>query len=204
MATAVKHQFVTKKQPKHALARNGPIVGRARQALRRVATQFGEVVEAGNTEVRVRTSRGLDLTLSYNPGNYVFSRVYNLTVRALLPETSDVPAGLKLSFARGETTFASTGSTAAQTEHADVLKRLNVSTAPQLNDIDLHSGSVKTASATKTGERKTVEIVPLGGSFVWVLIPPVFHATAFPKGEPDRIIALIETLTAWKYDPGSH
>lgn len=204
MATAVKHRLESQKASKHALAGRGPIVDRARRALQRVAEQFGEVTSTGDTEVHVCTASGIDLTLSYNPGNYVFSRVYNLTVKAHLPESSEVPAGLKLSFARGETKFVTANSAHTSTSKAsEVLDRLNARVTSKLNSIDLHSGSVKTASASKKGERKSVTIVPLGGSFVWVLIPPVFHATAFPQGEPERIISLIETLATWKFDPGS-
>ena len=177
-----------RKERRHALAGDGPIVGRARAALRRVAEQFGEVTSTDRTTVTVRTPEGLVLELSYDPGNYVFSRVYNLTIRAALPASSRVPGGITVSHRdRGGPRFegAQAGSR--------TLDALNREFGAQLGGIDLLRGEVAGA-----GNDRSVTLTPLGGSFVWVLLPPVFHATAFPAGEPQRIRTLIAALADWE------
>lgn len=177
------------RQRKHALAGRGPIVDRARQALRIVAGRFGEVVTSTETSVEVRTEDGIELTLSYDPGNYIFSRVYNLTISADLPAGSPVPAGLELSHrerAGAKYVAARSGSGSASPV---VLRRLNEAAAPHLKGIDLHSSK----TSVRNGGR-SLTVIPLGGSFVWVLIPPVFKATAFPQGEPARILDLIRAV----------
>lgn len=176
---------------KHALAGNGLIVDRARRALRHVAEQFGEVGRITQTTVEVRTHDGIDLTLSYNPGNYVFSRVYNLTVTAALPEASAAPSAVELTFKGGEAHYIRKdgGDSAA-------LGRLNRVARPHLSKIDMHSSSI----GKERGVRR-ITVVPLGGAYVWVLIPPVFKATAFPPGEPDRILDLIRAVRGLGVDP---
>ncbi|MBK0422477.1 hypothetical protein JD292_10380 [Leucobacter sp. CSA2] len=198
------------RQRKHALAGDGPIVGRARASLRRVAEQFGTIEAADRTSVRVRTSEGVPLTLSYSPGNYVFSRVYNLTVTAELPPESEVPAGIEVSHrGRGGAHFiassgpANTGAFGVPGGPANSSGRAvdrALVASPRLGALNAavreHLAGIDLVSARITAERGTrsVTITPLGGSFVWVLIPPVFHATAFPAGEPRRIIDLVAAL----------
>ena len=185
------------KQRKHALAGHGPIVDRARQALRHVAGQFGEVTASTDTSVEVRTEDGIELTLSYDPGNYIFSRVYNLTISVDLPTGSPVPAGLELSHrdrAGAKYVAAGSGSGSRSAPGSGsvapgALRRLNEAAAAHLNGIDLHSSR----TSVRNG-RRSLTLTPLGGSFVWVLIPPVFKATAFPKGEPARILDLIRAI----------
>lgn len=176
------------KRQRHALHGNGPIVDRARQALRRVASEFGEVTATQHTSVSVRTSSGIALQLSYDPGNYVFSRVYNLRVSVTLPEGSPVPSGLKLSH-KVEPHLTAT----AEPSRAALFEDLNAMLKPHLAAID-------TVAVTTSGQGKNRQftVVPMGGSYVWVLIPPVFKATAFPRGEVQRIINLIHAVLAYQ------
>lgn len=174
---------------KHALDGHGPIVDRARHALRHVATQFGEVVRTDDTTVRARTSDGIELTLSYAPGNYVFSRVYNLTVEAELPPEAGFPSGIAISHAQhsGPTFTQGKGFRSGRVS----LAQLNSACTAQLNTID-----VLQASITARGTARVLSITPMGGSYVWVLIPPVFKATTFPQGEPERILQFIRSVRA--------
>lgn len=175
---------------KHALAGDGPIVSRARAALRRAAEQFGRIESVSRTEAVVRTDDGIRVTLSYDPGNYVFSRVYNLTVSAELPAESAVPANIEVTHrGRAGARFVAKGNHATPAR----LTELNSAVAGSLAGVDL-------VSARVTAQRgiRAVTVTPLGGSFVWVLLPPVFHATAFPAGEPARILDLIRELRGWQ------
>lgn len=181
------------KARRHALAGNGLIVNRARRALHFVAEQFGEITGASQTEVRVRTSDGIELTLSYNPGNYVFSRVYNLTITAALPDDSKAPSAVKVSF-KGRDGAHYVRNDGAQDSAA--LRSLNDRVRPLLADIDVYASDI-----TKTGGVRRITITPFGGSFVWVLIPPVFKATTFPQGEPERILGLIRAVRSLGVEP---
>ncbi|GAA2839492.1 hypothetical protein FB468_1193 [Leucobacter komagatae] len=190
---------------KHPLAGSGPIVDRARAALLRTATEFGDVVASDQTSVTARTPDGLEVTLSYEGGNFVFSRVYNLTLSVALPAESDVPTGLKLSHrARSGPQFVRAGSGAGTSAHTSVgqpgaggalaarLTALNSSVGDRLRGVDL-------VAATVSGPRtsRTLTLTPMGGSYVWVLIPPVFKATAFPAGEPERLLDIVRALRTW-------
>lgn len=170
---------------RHALAGNGPVVDRARRALRMVAEQFGTVTGKDQTTVDVRTADGIELTLSYDPGNYVFSRVYNLTISTRLPEGSTAPNDVKLVHRgqRGGRFVVDRGTGPAQS----LLDRLNEVAGPHLAGVDMISSSISA---------RTLTLTPMGGSYVWVLIPPVFKATAFPPGEPDRLLAYIRAIRA--------
>ncbi|MBK0418966.1 hypothetical protein JD276_07950 [Leucobacter sp. CSA1] len=192
--------FRARAERKHALAGNGPIVDRARRALRLVAEQFGEVTATTQTTVDVRTPDGIELTLSYDPGNYIFSRVYNLAISTTLPDGSAAPSGVAVSHrdrggaryvpAAGRATGGpARGGGAAPSGGSGALRRLNEVAGPLLDGIDLHSSTIAT-----TGGGRTLTVTPLGGSYVWVLIPPVFKATAFPQGEPERILELIRAV----------
>ena len=174
------------KTRKHALAGNGPIVDRARAALRRVAEQFGEVSTATQTSVDVRTGDGLELSLSYDPGNYVFSRVYNLTISVALAATSTAPVGVKVSHrGPGGARYVNSGGEAA----SEAIVRLNEVACPHIKGIDLHSSTIAAVDS-----ELVLTVTPLGGSYVWVLIPPVYKATSFPEGEPERILDLIRAI----------
>lgn len=174
------------KERKHALAGNGPIVDRARDALHRVALQFGNVIGTTQTSVAVRTTDGIELSLSYDPGNFVFSRVYNLTISTVLPTGSWAPSGVRISHKdRGGPRYIKEGADAATA----AVDRLNTAARPHLDGIDVLSSAI----TTRDGKR-IFTMTPLGGSYVWVLIPPVFKATALPPGEPDRILALIRAV----------
>lgn len=177
---------------RHALAGQGLIVTRARAALRRVAAQFGEITRADDTSVEVRTSDGLSLTLSYDPGDYVFSRVYNLTVTATLPADSAVPGDLVLSHRNGGSRYARKRASGSGDRALDAL---NAAVGERIERVDLLRSEV---SGPKGG--RTVTLTPLGGAYVWVLIPPVFKATAFPPGEPERMLDLIRALASWRAD----
>lgn len=172
---------------RHALSGNGPIVDRARAALHAVAAQFGTVRSSTQTEVEVRTSDGIPITFSYDPGNYVFSRVYNLTIKTVLPGGSNLPGGVKLSHRlRSGAEYVPARALPAD---AAKVRMLNTIARPHLSGIDLSSSTITTRAG-----RRVLTITPLGGSYVWVLIPPVFKATAFPPGEPARIIDLIRAI----------
>ncbi|MFF8818397.1 hypothetical protein ACF07D_10425 [Leucobacter sp. NPDC015123] len=191
---------------KHPLAGSGPIVDRARAALLRTATEFGEVVASDMTSVTARTRDGIDVTLSYEGGNFVFSRVYNLTLSVALPAESDVPTGLKLSHrARSGPQFVRAGSgaggaglpaarpaAASSSGGGGALAALHRSVGDLLRGVDL-------VTATVSGPRtsRTLTLTPMGGSYVWVLIPPVFKATAFPAGEPERLLEIVRALRTW-------
>lgn len=175
--------------PKHPLAGEGPIVNRARRALQHTAGAFGIVSEISQTEVTVITPDGLTLTLSYDPGNYVFSRVYGFTISASVPADSVAPEGVKLSHRgvpRGGTFVAARG--ASPSERA--LAALNVVAETHLATTDLVRASI--TGSRSTG--RTLTLSPMGGAFVWVLIPPVFKATAFPEGEPARLVELVKAV----------
>lgn len=177
-----------RRERKHPLAGEGPIVDRARRALRFTAEQFGTVLRADRTTVEVRTDAGIDLVLSYDPGNFIFSRVYAFTVSTRLPESALAPSGVKLSHRgtpRGGAFIPDRGATAQPSRDLD---RLNDAASPHLARIDL-------VHARISGSR-TLTLSPMGGAFVWVLIPPVFKATAFPPGEPARILDLIRAIRA--------
>lgn len=172
-----------RRTPKHPLAGNGPIVDRARRALRMVAEEFGTVTDTDQTSVRVRTEDGIPLTLSYQPGNYLFSRVYGLTVSTRLPQGCGAPNGVKLAHrSRPGGVFVPERGASTSTS---AVERLNDATEPHLTRIDTVSARIS---------ERTLTLTPMGGSYVWVLIPPVFKATAFPKGEPRRIIELIRAV----------
>ncbi|WP_440313010.1 hypothetical protein [Leucobacter chromiireducens] len=183
-----------RRRRRHPLAGAGPIVDRARAALVRTAAEFGEVVRKDQTSVTVRTGDGIEVTLSYDGGNFIFSRVYNLTLTASLPAASDVPTGLVLShrersgprFVRG----ADRG--AARATKDPQLAALNTNVSARLRAVDLLSGTV---AGPRSARRLT--LTPMGGSYVWVLIPPVFKATAFPAGEPERLLDIIRELRSW-------
>lgn len=181
---------------RHALAGEGPIVNRARAALRHVAEQFGTITETDPTTVSVRTPDGIPLVLSYDPGNYVFSRVYNLTITAPLPEDSPIPAGISLSHReRGGARYVrSAGAPASGGRAASGrLAQLNEALRDHVDGIDL-----LTSRVSDGGTGRSLTITPMGGSYVWVLIPPVFKATAFPAGEPQRILSLIREFRTWR------
>lgn len=175
---------------RHALAGNGPVVDRARRALRTTAEQFGEVVRSDRTTVEVRTSDGIELVLSYDPGNFIFSRVYAFTVSVKLPRESGVPAGVKLVHRGSQPGGTFVPDRGAAPDYRS-LARLNAAAAPHLAGIDMVRGTV-----SGVGGARTLTLSPMGGAFVWVLLPPVFKATAFPSGEPDRILALIRAVRA--------
>lgn len=179
---------------RHPLAGAGPIVDRARAALARTAKEFGTVVRKDETSVTARTADGIDVTLSYDGGNFIFSRVYNLTLTASLPAESDVPTGLALSHRErsGPRFVRGANRDAARTVEGPELAALNTSISAQLRAVDLLSASV---SGTRGARRLT--LTPMGGSYVWVLIPPVFKATAFPAGEPERLLDIIRQLRSW-------
>ena len=173
-----------KRERRNALASDGPIVNRARAALAHTATQFGTVTGADQTTVTVRTTDGIELTLAYDSGNYIFSRVYNLRITAALPHDADVPDGLELSFRdRGNVKYVMKKQAGgARPLGGARLAALNARVTDLLQKIDLLKSEVSGNS---------LSIVPMGGAYVWVLIPPVFKATAFPPGEVERIISLI-------------
>lgn len=174
------------KRRKHPLSGHGPIVDRARQALRFVAAQFGDVQKISQTNVTVRTHDDIEVTLSYAPGNYIFSRVYNLTVAVALPASSAAPTDVKLShWERGGVRYRSV----AGGEPSRAVRQLNEKAEPLIAGIDLHASTITTEKGVRT-----LTVTPLGGSYVWVLIPPVFKSTTFPAGEPDRILALIRAI----------
>lgn len=178
------------KQPKarrDALAGEGPIVNRARAALKHTAAAFGTIIATDQTSVTVRSDDGIQLKLSYNPGNYIFSRVYNLKISTVLPEETQVPGNIEL-------TFREKGSAKLVPKKQGSIPRpaagprltaLNARLAQQLAKIDLLETSV---------EGRSLSLVPMGGSFVWVLIPPIFKATAFPAGEVDRLLDLVRSF----------
>ncbi|MFV0254381.1 MAG: hypothetical protein ACK5H2_13725 [Beutenbergiaceae bacterium] len=170
---------------RHPLDGDGVIVTRARAALRRVAGQFGEVTGVSRTSVEVGTDDGLALTLSYDRGNYVFSRVYNLSISMAMDTVSAIPGDVGLS------SRARSGPRYTSKSTGD-LQALNAVAADHLRGIDVLRSQI-TRSATST----VMSLTPMGGSFVWVLIPPVFKATAFPPGEPDRIVQLFRAVDAW-------
>ena len=176
-----------KRPRRDALAGEGPIVNRARAALQHTAAQFGEVTAADQTTVTVRTADGITLTLSYDPGNYIFSRVYNLRIMAALPADTRVPSGIELSFReKGAVRYVPKKvGQATRPAPGPRLNAVNREVGGQLREIDLIASAV---------DGRTLSIVPMGGSFVWVLIPPVFKATAFPAGEVERILALIRSF----------
>ncbi|WP_125099841.1 hypothetical protein [Leucobacter chromiireducens] len=175
----------------HPLAGSGPIVDRARAALRRTAAEFGEIVRSEQTSVTVRTDDGIEVTLSYDGGNFIFSRVYNLTLTTTLPADSDVPTGLALSHReRSGPRLVRTADRGGAPDPR--LAALHEAVGAQLGAVDLISAAV---AGPRSARRLT--LTPMGGSYVWVLIPPVFKATAFPAGEPERLLDIVRALRTW-------
>lgn len=195
---------VPKVKPKRArrdpLAGEGVIVNRARAALKMTAQQFGTVIDTDQTSVTVRTAGGLRLTLRYDGGNYIFSRVYNLRVSMMLPADTLVPAELEIShrgkagirYVRSRSSAAKPGEFQAEASTSPAINDLNQRLQPLLRGIDVVSGLVQGPR-----NQRDFSLVPMGGSYVWVLIPPVFKATAFPVGEPERIIDLFQAAHDW-------
>ncbi|MEU3848063.1 hypothetical protein AB0E44_13890 [Micrococcus terreus] len=147
--------------------------------------EFGSIVSTTQTTVDVLTADGMSLTLSFDPGDYIFSRVYNLTITTELRPEVALPE-VKLSHRRsGGSQFVP-----IEGEHSAGVEMLNLVAAPHIAQIDIHSPQIQ---RDENGYRFTV--TPLGGAFVWVLIPPVFKATAFPPGEPERILDLIRAVS---------
>lgn len=179
-----------KRARRDPLASEGVIVNRARAALKMTAQQFGTIIDSDQTSVTVRTDGGLRLTLRYDGGNYIFSRVYNLRISTTLPADTLVPADVEITH-RGKAgiRFARTRSSAVAPEvvPSPAVEELNRRVHPLLQGIDVVSGRV-----TGPKHSREISLVPMGGSYVWVLIPPVFKATAFPAGEPERIIKLLQ------------
>lgn len=169
-----------------AMRKGGPIADRARVALRTVAEQFGRVEQMTKTAVSVDTGEGFNLNLHYELGNFLFSRVYNLQITSALPDTVSFSRDLSLSY-RGSVSPRFIGKASAV--HEEETAKLNDVVRPLLSSIDLASANVDTV-----GGASKLTLSPLGGSFVWVLIPPIFKVTAFPTGEPARIINLITTI----------
>src|SRR5690606_33239892 len=153
--------------PRDALEGEGPIVNRARSALKNTAAQFGTVTSFDRKTVTVLTARRLTLAFSYTSGNYLFSRVYHLIISVGLPPQTRVPTEIELSFnGKGAPEFHPKRKTRSLRPTAGPrLNALNAQISAQLREIDLIQSEV-------TG--RTLNVVPLGGSFVWVLIPPVF------------------------------
>ncbi|WP_309131169.1 hypothetical protein [Brevibacterium sp.] len=190
------------KPQKNALDGDGPIVDRARQALYRVAAQFGEVTDRERTQATVTTPDGLELVFAYDNGNYIFSRVYNLSISTVLPMGTEVQAGTEVAFkgsagpafvpaktAGGLAVARTATTTASSATTTSAMADLNAVAGDHLRGIDLLSAQVRSQAG-----RRVLHLTPMGGSFVWVLIPPVFKATAFPPGEPGRILELIRAL----------
>jgi hypothetical protein len=169
------------------LEKDGPIVSRARASLLRVATEFGQVTAKNGSQVTVRTDNGLTLRLSYEYGNYLFSRVYNLAVSVDLPKGSPIPSGLRLSHRKAEgPRFRS-----ASAEGTAAAVQLERSIGKELAEIDLASATTHTSEGTVR-----LTLTPLGGAFVWVLLPPVFKTIAFPAGEIERIESVLSIASA--------
>jgi hypothetical protein len=177
--------YFAKSSPAHPLSKSGPINNRARKNLTAVAAQFGEVIETNASSVRVKTRDHKLLTLSYEQGNFIFSRVYNLTIRYDLPEDSSTPSDIFLKFSGKQPHFVQKADRKAD------LSRLNAAVAEMLQTVDLHSAYVRERHG-----HKELTVVPLGGAFVWVLIPPVFKNIAFPQGEPKRLMRLVDRLAS--------
>lgn len=175
-----------------ALAGQGPIVDRARSALHQIATQFGTPEALGTQSASVRTRDGLHLELGYEPGNYVFSRVYNLRMSIDLPASSPLVAGTVLQHHHRLTSSYTHPASTAQ----NALQALNTAVGAHLKQVDLLSSRIEPGP---DGHLK-LELTPLGGSFVWVLIPPIFKATAFPSGEPARLLDLIRAVLSLSVD----
>ncbi|RBP62959.1 hypothetical protein DFO66_11263 [Brevibacterium sanguinis] len=176
---------------RNTLDGDGPIVERARQALALVAGQFGEITDRGRARMRVATADDTELVFEYESGNYIFSRVYNLRITTNLPAGSAVPAGIEVSYRGKDGPGFVTTSTGASTSAMDptALADLNSIVRDHLRGIDLLSAQVVAEAG-----RRVLHLTPMGGSFVWVLIPPVFKATAFPPGEVDRILSLVRAF----------
>lgn len=170
------------------LEKDGPIVTRARASLQRVAAEFGKIKAKNNSQVTVLTEDGITLRLSYEYGNYLFSRVYNLAISVDLPQDTPIPAGLRLSHrGGGRPTFRSVSGTGTSTA-----ERLVERVGDDLARIDLANAQTR---AHQNGVRMT--LTPLGGAFVWVLLPPVFKTIAFPAGEIDRINHVLSVATTF-------
>ncbi|WP_291280255.1 hypothetical protein [Galactobacter sp.] len=169
---------------KNPLESDGPVVNRARASLFSVAKLLGRVRKQGTTSVVVTTDHGLDLTLNYAHNNYLLSRVYNLEISLDLP-LDGLPPGLKLSYAGGQgPRFGGTS-------------ELSRRAAGQLNDViadDFRGIDILNARTTRHEGGVRLTLTPMGGAFVWVLLPPVFKTIAFPPGEIGRIQDLFRRI----------
>lgn len=180
---------VTSRARVSPLTKEGPIVDRARSALKTTAAKFGAISSVTRTSVTVQGPEGYLLEMSYDLGNFLFSRVYNLTITSVLPVDSRVPDGLQLNFKdRAGPRYVHRNDRVAD----PAIDELNASLGSLLQEIDLAGSAVESDNGTKR-----LTLSPLGGSFVWVLIPPVFTPTAFPAGEPERILELITTMRSF-------
>lgn len=186
----------SKTERRNPLVGRGPIVDRARLGLGRVAEQFGTVTHKNLTHVKVKTDDGMDLTMTFEPGNYIFSRVYNLVVQARLPIAPELPTRMVLSHKtdNGPRFLAkSASSTSVSSETSAALKQFNDYLRPHFDSVDLLRSEILVR-----GDVATITVTPIGGAYVWVFIPPIFHVTAFPEGEPGRIRKLISAIGRWR------
>lgn len=187
--------FSSKTERKNALAGRGPIVDRARQGLYKIAGQFGTITKKTDTQAFVTTDDGLDLVLAYDMGNYLFSRVYNLTITANVPVDRGLPHNLVLSHKSKEGPFLEPAKGAGMITETSQrnLDAFNKDLLVRLKSIDL----LKLDISIKD-DASRITVIPIGGSFVWVFIPPIFQPTSFPQGEQKRIIELVRAISSWR------
>lgn len=195
----------------------GPLQARAQRSLLTVAKQFGDVASDAVPEVGSGlsvdvTAAGGDwgdaLRLSYGKGDFIFSRVYDLTISGTVQRPSRALCGpaagdgdsrvalpLELSFTRhGSRLVPSTGAASADSAAAAgrSAQRINRRLQPLLREVDLKSLSITDAS----DGRCRIDLVPLGGAYVWILVPPVSMTVRFPPGEPARLLHIMSTIRA--------
>lgn len=182
----------------------GPLHRRARRSLLEVASQFGTVFDEHtdaqdsetNTDlaVMVHVTRGRrhgPITLSYGKADYLFSRVYDLKVIGY-GEWGGPPTPLRVKFSRDGGHFEV--GPRVPPEHAararTMAATLERNFAANLASVDLKSVEIVNAG---DGQFK-VELVPLGGAYVWLLVPPVSYSVRFPDGEQGRLLELMRGI----------
>lgn len=162
----------------------GFIDSRAALALPTIAMEFGTVLSHDGLEVRVKPHAGsLDvITLRLTQGNFIWSRVYDLEIEY---SSSGRGRNLDVKFTKGKAIIH-------PRKNASSTEQLHASTAqsalsPLMDAVDLKSMTMRTDGATRT-----TKITPLGGAYLWILLPPISYWVRFPQGEPARLLSLLE------------
>ena len=153
---------------------------RPRTALQQTATEFGVPLGTDDTGLALRVDGGgRELQLGYIAANYFFSRVYDLTVQVRGAWGDKVhPTDVELHFARDGMSFRPTAPSPGPAASATA-RLLNRAHSGRLST----SGDIQTMHIEDTGDGNfLVEIVPVAGAYVWLVLPPLTYRVRLAEG----------------------